>query len=112
MVDLEKIRALAERVAGSHGLEIVEVEFRGGSGKQRMLRVFLEKNAEGRKHQLGILSGAPQQESEGTNHAQPADVTHAGVTHEDCSNFSIEFGTLLDVEELIPGSTYTLEVSS
>jgi ribosome maturation factor RimP len=35
----------------------------------------------------------------------------AGVTHEDCANFSREFGTILDVEDVMPGS-YTLEVSS
>ena len=35
----------------------------------------------------------------------------AGVTHEDCANFSREFGTILDVEDVMP-SSYTLEVSS
>jgi ribosome maturation factor RimP len=38
-------------------------------------------------------------------------VTH-GVTHEDCANFSREFGTILDVEDVVPGGSYTLEVSS
>ncbi len=33
------------------------------------------------------------------------------MTHEDCANFSREFGTILDVEDVMPGS-YTLEVSS
>ena len=41
-VDLEKVQAIAERVAGSLGLEIVEVEMRGG-GKARMLRIFIDK---------------------------------------------------------------------
>jgi ribosome maturation factor RimP len=35
----------------------------------------------------------------------------AGVTHEDCAHFSREFGTILDVEDVMPGA-YTLEVSS
>jgi ribosome maturation factor RimP len=35
----------------------------------------------------------------------------AGVTHEDCAKFSREFGTILDVEDVVPGA-YTLEVSS
>jgi ribosome maturation factor RimP len=35
----------------------------------------------------------------------------AGVTHEDCANVSREVGTILDVEDAIPG-LYTLEVSS
>ena len=36
----------------------------------------------------------------------------AWVTHEDCERFSQDFGTLLDVEDLVPASDYTLEVSS
>ncbi len=84
-LDVDRVREIAERVASSSGLEIVEIEFLGG-GKARMLRVFLDKPAAG---------------------TDPL----AGVTHEDCANFSREFGTILDVEDVMPGS-YTLEVSS
>jgi len=35
-----------------------------------------------------------------------------GVTHEDCANVSRELGTILDVEDAVPGGTYLLEVSS
>ena len=84
-LDVERVREIADRVAASSGLEVVEVEFLGG-GKARMLRVFLDKPAAG---------------------IDPL----AGVTHEDCANFSREFGTILDVEDVMPGS-YTLEVSS
>ncbi len=35
-----------------------------------------------------------------------------GVTHEDCANLSREVGTILDVEDAIPGGSYVLEVSS
>src|SRR5437773_2553476 len=41
-VDLDHIHAIAERVAASLGLEIVEIELRGG-GKSRMLRIFIDK---------------------------------------------------------------------
>ena len=34
------------------------------------------------------------------------------LTHEDCAEFSRDFGTLLDVEDLIPDGEYTLEASS
>ncbi len=34
------------------------------------------------------------------------------MTHEDCAKFAQDFGTVLDVEDLIPGAEYTLEVSS
>ncbi|MCC7235403.1 MAG: ribosome maturation factor RimP [Bryobacterales bacterium] len=36
----------------------------------------------------------------------------AGVTHADCQNISEYVGTVLDMEEVIPGGRYTLEVSS
>ena len=76
---LDKVREIAERVAQSSGLEVVDVELLGG-GKSRMLRIFIDK---------------PE-----------------GVTHEDCSSFSREVGTIFDVEEAVPGSSYLLEVSS
>ncbi len=41
-VDLERVEAIAGRVAASLGLELVEVEMRGG-GKARMLRIFIDK---------------------------------------------------------------------
>ena len=48
-VSLDEIRRAAERVAASHGLDVVDIEF-AGSTKDRTLRVLLEKNAEGRAH--------------------------------------------------------------
>lgn len=76
---LDKVREIAERVAASYGLEVVDVELRGG-GKSRMLRITIDKPA--------------------------------GVTHEDCANLSREVGTILDVEDAVPGASYLLEVSS
>ena len=35
-----------------------------------------------------------------------------GVTHADCEYVSLHVGTILDVEDVIPGGRYTLEVSS
>jgi ribosome maturation factor RimP len=43
-LDIDKVRDIAERVATSSGLEVVEVELRGG-GKARMLRIFIDKAA-------------------------------------------------------------------
>jgi len=90
-LELDRVREIAERVAASSGLEVVEIEFRG-SGKARMLRVFLDKPG---WEKSGAASGDPL----------------AGITHGDCANFSREFGTILDVEDAVAGS-YTLEVSS
>src|ERR1700736_4686310 len=78
-LEIDKVREIAERVAASSGVEVVEVELRGG-GKARMLRIVIDK-----------LSG---------------------ITHEDCANLSREVGTILDVEDAVPGGSYTLEVSS
>ena len=42
MVDLEIIREMAERVATSEGLHVVDVELKGGNSNQ-LLRVFIDK---------------------------------------------------------------------
>jgi len=92
-LDLDKVRQIAERVAGSSGLEVVEVEV-CGAGKHRMLRVFIDR--------LGAVPAAGH-----------SDVSRPdGVTHEDCSKFSREFGMIVDVEDAVPGGSYVLEVSS
>ncbi len=98
--DVERVREIADRVAASSGLEVVEIEFLGG-GKARMLRVFLDKPA---AHADSTVESSTGESA----HA----ATQAGVTHEDCANFSREFGTILDVEDAVPDGSYTLEVSS
>jgi ribosome maturation factor RimP len=104
---LDTIRATADRVAASHGLEVVDVEFAGGGGKHRALRVFVEKNAEGRATLAEHAAENPDALPKGV----PLELL-SGVTHEDCAQFARDFGTVLDVEDLVPGSDYTLEVSS
>jgi len=113
---LEEIRLAAARVAASHGLDLVDIELVGPS-KERVLRVFLEKNAEGReKLKAAIAAGVPLDEDqplperlvEGSLRVEQL----SGITHEDCANFSRDFGVLLDVEDLVPGADYTLEASS
>ena len=99
-LQLDTIRATAQRVAASHGLDLVDLEFQGGA-KHRTLRAFIEKNTAERAKLAG--------------EELPKDVPVerlSGVTHEDCSTFAQDFGTVLDVEDLIPGAEYTLEVSS
>src|SRR5580698_9470610 len=106
-LQLETIRATADRVAASYSLEVVDLEFTGGS-KHRTLRVFLEKDAEARAK---LAAEAASNEEAGLPKGVPVE-TLSGVTHEDCANFARDFGTVLDVEDLIPGAEYTLEVSS
>jgi ribosome maturation factor RimP len=86
--DQAKLREIAERVAASSGLEVVDIEFLG-SGKHRMLRVYIDRP--------GAVPSADHPD---------------GVTHEDCTAFSREFGTIIDVEDAVPGGSYVLEVSS
>lgn len=85
-MDLEKIRDAAERVARSEGLEIFDLEWK--IGKQRLLRVYIDRVA---------AAGA-------------ADV--AGISHQDCERVSEQLSVILDVEDLVPGPGYVLEVSS
>lgn len=110
-VRLDEIRAAAVRVAASHGLDVVDLEFTG-SAKDRILRIYLEKNAEGRAQlKAAIAAGAeglPERLVEGKLSVEQL----SGVTHEDCVAFSRDFGVLLDVENLVPGAEYTLEASS
>ena len=74
-----KIEGIAQRVTQSEGLELVEVEVKGGGGG-RLVRILIDK---------------PQ-----------------GVTHGDCERVSHQVGTILDVEGVVPGGRYMLEVSS
>lgn len=85
-MDLGKIREAAERVARSQGLEIFDVEWL--VGKQRLLRVYLDR-----------LPG-------------PANPENLGVTHADCQRVSEQLSVILDVEALVPGPSYILEMSS
>jgi ribosome maturation factor RimP len=108
---VDEIRAAAGRVAASYGLDVVEAEF-SGRDKERILRITLEKNAEGRaKLKEAVAAGAeglPERLSKGRLSVEQL----SGITHEDCAAFSRDFSVLLDVEDLVPGAEYTLEVSS
>jgi ribosome maturation factor RimP len=75
---VSKVEEIAQRVAQSEGIEVVDVELKGG-GKNQFLRISIDK---------------PD-----------------GVSHADCEKISQHVGTILDVEDVVPGG-YTLEVSS
>src|ERR1700732_3544246 len=89
-MQLEKIREAAERVAHSLGLEIFDVEWK--VGKQRLLRVYIDR-----------LPDATSASNLGGG---------AGIRHSDCERVSQQLSVILDVEDLVPGPGYTLEVSS
>jgi len=101
-VDLQKIRAAAERVARSEGLEIVDVEWK--VGKQRFLRVYIDRVPQ----RIEAANAAVASEAAGTDVSDP----DPKVSHSDCERVSQQLSVILDVEELIEGPGYTLEISS
>lgn len=103
-MDLEKVREAAERVARSEGLEIFDVEWK--VGKDRFLRVIIDRPPK---------AGAAITDAAGE--VRPVTETNegggrVGVSHADCQRVSEQLSVILDVEELIPGPRYILEVSS
>jgi ribosome maturation factor RimP len=95
-VNLEKVREAAERVARSLGLEVVDVEWK--IGKQRFLRVYIDR----------VPPANPADGAE--DHVVPDPFPK--ISHADCERVSQQLSVILDVEELIPGPGYILEVSS
>ena len=85
---LDRIRAIAERVAESYGLEVFDVQFRRESNGW-MLRIFLDVRGDG-------VAPAPPD---------------ASVSVDECANVSRDVSAILDVEEAI-SHHYILEVSS
>jgi ribosome maturation factor RimP len=99
-MDLERIRAAAERVARSEGLEVVDVEWK--VGKQRFLRVYIDRPPA--SPQPSQVFGCVPEPASGT--------VSGGISHADCERVSHQLSVILDVEDLVPGPGYTLEISS
>ena len=95
-MNLEKVREAAERVARSEGLEVVDVEWK--IGKQRFLRVYIDK----------VPPAKPAEAIEGEEAPSP----YPKISHADCERVSQQLSVILDVEELITGPGYVLEISS
>jgi ribosome maturation factor RimP len=89
--ELDRLRAVAARVAASHGLEIFDLQFRREASGW-VLRVMLDRTE-------------PVTQGDGEE----------SVGIEDCQRVSHDLSALLDVEEELTAgiaSAYTLEVSS
>jgi ribosome maturation factor RimP len=95
-LQLEKIREAAERVARSEKLEVVDVEWK--IGKQRFLRVYIDR----------LPAPAAESDANGDGALSP----YPKISHADCERVSKQLSVILDVEELVPGPGYVLEVSS
>jgi ribosome maturation factor RimP len=85
MQPLDHIRAIAERVAATYGLEIWDVQSRR-EVNGHVVRVFIDRPG-------------------------PSATADESVSIEDCEQVNREIGTILDVEDPLPFA-YTLEVSS
>jgi len=82
---VEKVRAIAGRVAAGYGLELFDVQFRR-EAPGMVLRVQIDRPG-------------------------PASKEEDSVSVADCANVSRDLSAIFDVEDVIP-SAYTLEVSS
>ena len=85
MQALGQVRAIAERVAASRGLEIWDIQSRR-EATGHVVRVFIDRPG-------------------------PAATPEESVSIEDCEQVNREISTILDVEDPLPFA-YTLEVSS
>jgi ribosome maturation factor RimP len=103
-LQLEKIREAAERVARSEGLEVVDVEWK--IGKQRFLRVYIDRvpGSTAEPHAGDSLD----EDGNGSQAPSP----YPKISHADCERVSKQLSVILDVEDLVPGPGYLLEVSS
>jgi ribosome maturation factor RimP len=113
-LDLEKVRQAAERVARSEGLEIADVEWK--VGKQRFLRVYIDRLPERAAAAGATNSNGTHAEASESGQSEagetPDSDPYPKITHGDCERVSQQLSVILDVEDLIPGPSYTLEVSS
>src|SRR6478752_5329578 len=82
---IEKVRAIAGRVAASYALEIFDVQVRRGASGM-VLRVRIDRPG-------------------------PAASAEDSVSVDDCAHVSRDLSAILDVEDVVP-TAYTLEVSS
>ncbi len=81
---IEKIKVLADEVSRREGCVFYDLEFSGGH-QNRTLRVYIDADS---------------------------NTTLLPVSVEQCANVSRGLSLLLDVQDLIPGGAYELEVSS
>jgi ribosome maturation factor RimP len=82
---LTEIRKLAEEVSAREGCYLYDLEM-VGAGNGRVLRVTIDKEV--------------------------TDGSSGGVSVDDCTNVSRAMNLRLDVEDVVPGGQYQLEVSS
>ena len=104
-MNLERIRAAAERVARSEGLEVVDVEWK--VGKLRFLRVYIDRVPQKMAVPERVMAAGVAGAEVLAGDPDPK------ISHADCERMSQQLSVILDVEELIDGPAgYILEISS
>jgi ribosome maturation factor RimP len=100
-----KVTEIAERVGSREGIEIAGVELLG-AGKARVLRIFIDRTPRSMDRPPASIGDPRTATAAETDRPQ-------GVTLADCEFISENVGTILDMEDVIPGDEgYKLEVSS
>ena len=109
-----KVTQIAERVGASAGIEIVDVQMLGGGGA-RLLRIYIDRPSGSIDRPASSIDRAStpvERPAEEVGQTRTAAESPGGVTLADCEFISQNVGTILDIEDVIPGQRYTLEVSS
>jgi ribosome maturation factor RimP len=88
---VERVRAIATRVAGSFGFDVFDVQYRRERSGM-LLRIQIDRPWNGSRGSTGSAA-------------------EDGVSVDDCANVSRDLSAVLDAEDVVPVA-YTLEVSS
>ena len=128
---MSEIRKLAEEVSAREGCYLYDLEMIG-AGNARVLRVTIDKDLQSAPSKVisASMPESPDVEEQDGDFDQDMDQDFAGetdeagelanideasatgVTVQDCTNVSRAINLRLDVEDVIPGGQYQLEVSS
>ncbi len=86
------------------GVKPVDVEWK--IGKQRFLRVYIDRLPD------SVGAARSTESPSGDRNGNETPSPYPKISHADCERVSKQLSVILDVEELIPGPGYVLEVSS
>lgn len=103
---MDKVEKMAQEVAEREGCFLYDIEF-VGIGKGRTLRVYVDKEVT-----PAAVEGVEPEANQITEPEANQITEPKGVGIDDCSNVSKALNLMLDVEDVIPGGAYNLEVST
>jgi ribosome maturation factor RimP len=112
---LSELRKLAEEVSAREGCYLYDLEMIG-AGNARVLRVTIDKDPTSTSNPTAspTLNSIDDLSDEVEDDVifDPGPGGAGGVSVQDCTNVSRAINLRLDVEDIIPGGPYQLEVSS